>query len=159
MTGGAVLEARIEHVVGGGLGDHARGSAAETARAVMAFEAQRVDDGPTQEFAVHRTVRIMAGFAAFDADDGMFIDEGAALVLVAFDAGLFGAGGLVHHAGSHAGAPCGGEGSMRVVAIGALDDAFIDAMFDRHVELRAHGGVALVAEVLLDFGEKESGGR
>src|SRR5512141_1800304 len=45
---------------------------------------------------------------------------------------------------------------MRIVAIGALHESFIDSMLEGHRKLRAHGGVAAIAELaLLLAGKKE----
>ena len=43
---------------------------------------------------------------------------------------------------------------MRIVAIRALHDAFIHAVFEGHVELRAHWSVAVVTKRRLRFGKQ-----
>ena len=44
---------------------------------------------------------------------------------------------------------------MRIVTIGALHYAFIDAMLEGHIELCAYGRVAVVAKVRLRFRQQK----
>jgi hypothetical protein len=52
---------------------------------------------------------------------------------------------LVEHFGSLSHAEGGNEATVRVVAVGALHETLVDAVFGRQVELRPHIRVALVA--------------
>jgi len=94
-------------------------------------------------------VRLVAGGTAVHANCGVLIDKGSALIDVTFETGLFVAFHLIHHAWPRTHTPGGSEGPVRVVAIGAFDRAFIHAMLERHIKLRADGGVAGIAEVAL----------
>jgi hypothetical protein len=92
-------------------------------------------------------VRKVARFTAVDTDRGVLKQEGPALVGVALQTGLFVPKTLVHHSrpGAH---PPGRSGrTVRIVTIGARDDAFVHPVLGWHIELRAYRSMALVAEV------------
>jgi hypothetical protein len=80
----------------------------------------------------------MARFASIDADCGVFEDERTALVHVALDARLFVAESLIHHARAHAHPPGWRKYAVRVVAIRTVHEPFVNPVFGRHRELRAH---------------------
>jgi len=86
----------------------------------------------------------------------VLVNERPALIGVALQARFLIAICLIDHSRSRSHAPSRIEGSMRVVAIGALDHAFIDAVFIRHGELGANGRVAGVAKLCLLLGQQES---
>ncbi len=155
MACGAVLIARAAHVVRSGLQGDTVGFAAKCARAVVAFEAGGEDAGAAQKLGVGGAMRIVAGFAAVDAHGGMLKGERAALVGVALEAGLLIGKSVGHHAGADSHAPGGGGGSVRIVAIRTVHEAFIDAVFEGHGELRADVGMAAVAEICLLLGEQK----
>ena len=134
VASGAVPKLRIEHVVGCGLCDDAGLLAPESARAVMALEAHGKEHGTRQQASIHRAVGHVAGFATFDVYGRMLEREGPALVTVALDAHFVVAERLVHHRRTQAHTPSRGERPVRIVAIGALHESFIHAMFDGHVE-------------------------
>jgi len=100
----------------------------------------------------------VTGSAAVDAEGGVFKDKRAAFVDVAFEAGFFVLQPVGHHARAGGHAPGGGVGAMGIVAVGALHEAFVDAVFDGHGELGLNVGVAGIAEVGLRTGEKLLGG-
>ena len=102
-------------------------------------------------------MRIVAGFAPVHAQGRMFEDEWPGLITMAVYARLIAGTRLVHHTRADAGTPSRSESAVGVVTIGALNYAFVDAMLDRHVELRAHGGVALVAQIPLELCQQELG--
>ncbi len=156
MATGAVVEAGVGEVVAGSLdGDSLAGASA--AGAVVALEADGESRRGFEEAGVRRAVGLMAAFATIDADGGVFEDEGAAFVDVAFEAGLFVAECLLHHVRAGGGAPGGGRSAMGIVAVGAVHEAFVDAVFERHGELGADVGVAGVAKVGLLLGEQGFG--
>ena len=155
MAKSAFLIFRIEHIVGCGLCEDAVVFAPESPCAVVAFEAEGEDDRPAQKLSVGGPVRHVATFAAFHAHAGMFEDEGSAFIDMAFEAGFFVIESGCDERGAAAGRGCGGKSPVRVVAIGALNDAFIDAMLHRHFKLRADGGVAGIAELRLPLCEQE----
>lgn len=100
-------------------------------------------------------MRRMAGFATLHADRGMFKQKRPALIGVTVQACFFGRVRLGHHARPHAHFPSGCLRSMRIVTIGALHETLIDAVLERHVELRPHIVVARVAEIGLSLREQE----
>lgn len=132
--------------------------ATEIGSAIVALKTQREDLRTLEQTGVHTAVWDVAGGATVDTDCSVLKDEGAALVDVTLHARLFVLEAVRHHArtGRHAGGR--GVGSMGIVAIGALHEALIDAVFDGHGELRANVGVATVAEVSLRLGEELLGG-
>ena len=97
----------------------------------------------------------MAGFAAFDANGLVLIDERATLFRVALQAGLFVGERLVHHSRTGSHPPSGREGAMGVVAIGAGHEPFVDAMLEGHGKLPADIGVAAITEVSLALGQEK----
>ena len=99
----------------------------------------------------------MAGLAAVDTYPGMLEDKGAALLQVALQAGLFVALGLGDQSWPLAHAPGGGVGAVRIVAISALHDAFVHAVFEGHRELGAYLPVAIPAEIDLLLGQEKLG--
>ena len=127
------------------MGVCADGGTAEAGGSVVAFEADRGDGGAAQQFGVHRAVGGVTGFASIDADGGVFKGERATFVAVAFHAGFFVGLGVFGHARTDAHAPSGRLRAVRVVAIRALHEAFVDPMFEGHGELGFHAGVATAA--------------
>ena len=99
----------------------------------------------------------MASLAAVNADAGMFKNEGAALLNVALQAGLFVALGLRDQARTLAHAPGGGVGAVGIVAIRTLHDAFVHAVLEGHRELGADLSVAIPAEIDLLPGQEKLG--
>ena len=154
MAGGAVLVAGVGHIMRGRLGGDALAGTPEASGPVVAFQTKGEDDGPIQEPGVGRTVGGVAAVTAVDAEGGVFKQKRAAFVGVALDAGLFVGLGMLLHAGALAHPPVRGRGAMRVVAVGTLDGAFVDAVLEWHGELGFDVGVAGVAEVLLLVSEE-----
>ena len=105
--------------------------------------------GRRSSLRVHGAVRIVTGLAAFDAHRRMLEYERSALIDVALEAGLLVRDRLVHHARALSHAPGGRRSAVRIVAVGALHEAFIHAVLGGHVELRADGGMAGVAHLVL----------
>ena len=103
---------------------------------------------------VRRTVRIVAVEAVF-AHGRMFEEERAALFRMALEARLFVNERLVHHAGTGGHTPGRCEGAVRIMAIGAGHEPFVNAMLEGHGELAANVGVAAVTEVGLTLGQKK----
>ena len=96
---GAIVEARVRHIVSGKLlGDASVRPA--VARAVVTFEADREGRRPFQKARVGRAVRLMATLATIGANRCMLENERAALVDMALEAGLLIGKGLFHHAGA-----------------------------------------------------------
>ena len=113
----------------------------------MALQAKHVDVAELQQMRVGRTVRDMAGGAAFDFHGGVFEYEGAVLVDVALEAD-----GVLR--GRHADL-LGQLRAVGIVAIGALHQAFVHAMAERHRELRLLLEVAGVAKLRLSLDQQE----
>jgi len=86
----------------------------------------------------------------------VLVDEGPALIGVAFQARFFISLLLIDHVGSHAHPPACREGPVGIVAIRALDGPFVYTMLERHRELRLHRRVAGITKLGLLPGEKKS---
>jgi len=127
-----------------------RGSS-EPGRSVVAFQAHGENHGTAQQPRIRRSVRRVADLAAFHAHWRMLINKRAAFLFVAFDASFFAADDLFHHGRSRRISPRRRERTVWIMAIAAIHDAFVDAMLERHGELRAHIGVASVAQLRLRF--------
>ena len=132
--------------------------APESARAIVAFQAKRENNRTPQQFGIRGSMRGVAGVTALDAHARMLEHEGTALIDVAFEAWLLIVERRSHQCATGSGAPCRGEGvPCGIVAIRALDHAFIHAMLYRHFELRANGCMAGIAKLGLLFGQQKFG--
>jgi hypothetical protein len=140
---------RIEHIVRRRGHEYSKIFPPKRARAVVAFETNGENDWPLQQFRVGGTVRYVARVATFHTHTGMFENKGAALIRVALQTGLFVIVRRSEQTGRAASPPRGREASVRIVAIRALHDAFVDAVFDGHAELRANRLVTPVAKFTL----------
>jgi len=158
MAGGAVSIAGIGHVMRGRLRRDSVGLAAERTGTVVAFQADGKDDRALEQSSVCRTVRGVAGFAAIDADGRMFEQERPALVGVAFHAGLFVLESGFDHPRTVTGFGDAGVDAVRIVAIRARHEAFIDSVLEGLRKLGADIGVAAVTDIGL-FGGKQIPGR
>ena len=110
------------------------------ARIRVALETEQIHVAYLQHVRVRATVDQMAGRAAIDFYGRMLVDEWALLFGVALVAnGVLrrGRAHLRHHR------------SMDVVAVGALNQAFVDPMVKRHSELGLFAEVAGVAQFRL----------
>ena len=105
----------------------------------MALQADRVYCGAIEQARVRSAVREMACDAAFGFDDRMLISKRSAFFHVALGADQV----LLRRGAEVLLVKC----SVRIVAIGALDQPFLHFVMEGHVELRLGVGVALEAEV------------
>lgn len=154
----AVLITRIGHVVSAGEPGNAGAGAAKCARSVMAFQAHGEDHRASQQTGVGGTVRGVARFAAFHTHRRMLKGERPAFIKVTFQTSFF-VDVLLDHVGPGRHAPGGRRSAMRIVAIAASHEPFVDAMLEGHVELRANIGVAAVTKLRLAFGQQKFGRR
>ena len=107
----------------------------------MASQTQLVDRAVLQQPRIRRTVRCMTGRASFGFYRSVFVSKRPLLIHVALNASGVGAGresGLLQL-----------ETAMRIVTIGALHETLVDAVLKRHGELRPHGQVAGIAQIVL----------
>ena len=104
-------------------------------------------------------MRVMAGFTAFDAHGGVLEDERPAFIGMALQTRLFVPQGLFHKPWPQSHPPGGRERTVWIVAVGALHESFVDAVLDRHGELRANRLVATVTEIDLLLGQQKFGNR
>jgi len=114
------------------------------ANRAMALIAQRIDIGHIQEPRILRTVRSVATKAPLGLDRGMLKDKRSACLRMALGADriLIGCGLEVVIS----------KRAMRIVAIGALDQALVDLVVKGHIKARFDIGVALEAKGrLADF--------
>ncbi len=123
----------------------------KVAGSIVALQAKSEDLRPLQQPCVHTAMRNMAGVTAVDSHCGMLKNKGPALVYMALHAGFFVLEGMCHHARAGAHAVCRGIGSVRIMAVGALHEAFVDAMLDWHRKLGADIGMTAIAEIGLRF--------
>jgi hypothetical protein len=89
----------------------------------------------------------MAGLATIHLYRLMFEHKRSLLVRVAREANRILRRGSPHLVGPH--------GTVRIVAVGALDEAFIHSMVERHIELGFLCKMARVAKLGLSFYQKE----
>ena len=97
-------------------------------------------------------MRDVTSHAAIHAHRCVFEDERTAFIGVAVHAGLFVGLGVFYMAGTGSVGPGGLKGSMRVVAIGAVHEAFVHAMLEGHRKLGSNIQVAAGAKRGLGFG-------
>lgn len=128
VAGGAVLVSPVEHVVRTRLRLDAIALAAEIAGSVMAFQTNRERSRAPQQAGVHRPVWIVADFTTIHANRRVLENKRAAFVGMTFQAWFLVRQGLIDHSRPQTRAPGGGKGAVRIVAIRALHEAFVDAM-------------------------------
>ena len=104
----------------------------------VALIAQRRDGRHVQQTGVLGSVGRMATRASLNLDGCMFEDERPTRLGVALGANRILIGGGLQIVVA--------EGAVNVMAIAALDQAFVHLVMERHVEVRLHVGVALEAE-------------
>src|SRR5271169_5488595 len=97
----------------------------------------------------------VAALTTLYANGCVFVYEGAALVRVTLQAGLFVPFGLIDHARPRRHSGGGSEGSVGVVAVRTLDHTLIDAMLERHRELRPDSAVAAIAKFRLPLRQQK----
>lgn len=149
MTCGAVLVSGVRHIVRRTLCQDSATLAAERARSVVTFEAEREYHRPLQQPGIHRPVRAMAALTTIHANRCVLKNKRTALVCVALQARLFVALRLFHHSRAQTSPPRGRSRSVWIMAIRTLNNSLVDPVFKRHGELRSHRRVAGVAEVRL----------
>lgn len=103
---------------------------------VSTIEAKREDHRAAQRARVRGAARVLAGLAAFRSHGLSQVPRRKART-------------------SMSTSRCGRGCHVRVVAIGANHEAFVDAVFEGHGKLRAHVVVAAVAEIDLALGEQK----
>ena len=111
------------------------------------MQAKQIDVTQLEHVRIRSAVGQMAGLAPIDFDRLMLEDEGALLVNVALEADCVLRGGCAHLLGLHS--------AVHVVAIAALDEAFVHPVVERHIELSLLLKMASVAELRLRFLQKE----
>jgi hypothetical protein len=113
----------------------------------VALQAEQVDVANSQQVHVGAAMRNMTRQATFDFYGFMFENEWSLFV------GMTGkADGILRGRSAHL---LWTNGAVRIVAIGALDQAFGNAMVKRHLELCLLLQMAGVAELRLYFGKQE----
>lgn len=155
VTNRAILIPRISHVVRRGLHWNSLARPAESAGSVVTLEAKRSDRGTAQQARIGGTVGAMTGFTPVGPHCSVFECKRAALIRMTANTGLLSIVAGARHARPDTHPPTGRRGAMRIVAIGAGHEALIDAVLERHRELRSNGVVAAVTEIRLRLGEKE----
>jgi hypothetical protein len=113
----------------------------EIRRRGVALQANRVHVRSIQQTRIRTTVRRVAGNAAFGLDHIVLIHKRSSRFGVAL-----GADRILLRSRLEALAP---KRSVGVVAVGALDQAFLHLVMERHIELRLDIGVALETQLRL----------
>ncbi len=108
-----------------------------------------------EEPGIGGAVGRMAAFAALNTHRGMLVYKRPADIYMALHAGFVVAEGLRYHARPDPGAPSRVERPVRVVAIGAVDCAFVHPVVEGHIKLRLGFEVAGITEIPLLFREQE----
>ena len=93
----------------------------------------------------------MANLAALHADRRMFECEGATLIGMALNTGLFVSECLIDQSGTCGHAPGGSKRAVRVMTVTADHDALIHAVLEGHREVGPDVTVATVTELRLAF--------
>ena len=113
----------------------------------MALQAEQVDVAQFQHVGIWSTVRQMAGLTSIDLHRLVFENKRPLLVRVALEANGVLGGRSSHLVGLYR--------PVHVVAIAALDQAFIHAMMERHIELGFLLEMASVAKFRLRLDQQE----
>jgi hypothetical protein len=113
----------------------------------VALQAQQVDVAQLQHVRIWSAVHQMAGLAPINLYRLMLEYKRSLLVRVAREANRVLSGRSPHLMGP--------DGAVRIVAIGALDEAFIYSMVERHIELSFLRKMARVAKLGLSFHQQE----
>ena len=116
----------------------------------MALQAKHVHVAELEQVRVGRAMGDMAGRAAFGLDGFVLENERTVFVDVALVANGVLSGGCAHLLGRYR--------AVRVMAIATLHESLVDAMVERHGELRLLLQMAGVAELGLGLDEQELGG-
>jgi hypothetical protein len=101
----------------------------------------------------------MTGFTTLDAHRGVLEDERPAFIGMALQTRLCVLQRLFHKRWPQSHPPSGRERTVWIVAVGALHESFVDAVLDRHGELRANRLVATITEIDLLLGQQKFGNR
>jgi len=109
----------------------------------MAFEAHQIYLAAFQQSRVGRAVGRMAGDAAFGLHHRVLVDKWPCLFGMAFEAQ-----GILRRSGAQL---AGQESAVRVVAVAALHESFIDAVVKRTIELLFGFKVTAVTKLRLAF--------
>ena len=113
----------------------------------MALQAEQIDVAQFQHVGIGSAMCQMAGLTSINLHRLVLEYKGALLVGVAFEANCVLRGGSAHLFGTHR--------TVHVVAIAALDQPFIHAMMERHVELGFLLEMACVAKFGLGLYQQE----
>jgi len=149
MAACAALHSGIDHAVCRRVrhGDALAIVRGEIARARVALQAQLAHRIPGQQSARRRPVRLVAGDAAIRLPHLVLKQERALLIDMALYAGLVAARRHVEHLGSLPHAERRRKAAVRIVAVCALHEPFVNPVLGRHVEQGAHIVVARVTEL------------
>jgi hypothetical protein len=129
MASSAVSVPWVSHVVRRRLGRYAVGLAAETSGAIVAFQADREDDGPLQKAGVYRAMGRMAAFTSVNTHRGVLVEKGTAFIDVALHTRLLIVQSRIHKMRASPHLPSSRVRTMRIMAIRTRHKAFVDPMF------------------------------
>jgi len=115
----------------------------------VALQAQQVHVAQLQHVRIRSAVHQVAGLAAVNLHGRVFVHKRPLLIRVAGEADLILRRGSSHLFGPHR--------AMRVVAVGALHQALVHAVVERHIELRLLRQMARIAKLGLGLHQQEIG--
>lgn len=116
-------------------------------RSRVALQAEQIDVADFQHVRIRPAMRQMAGLASLDFHRGVFEHKRTLLVRMALEAD-----GILRRRRAHL---LGPGRAVRIVAVGALDEALVHPVMERHFKLRFLREVARVAQLRLRFYQKE----
>ena len=102
----------------------------ETHHVVMALKAKREHRWTPQQTGVRAAVRLVTHRAALDAHGRVLKSKGATLIAVALDAWDIVTKAVRDHAWRLRRTPSSQRRAVWVMAVGAIDGAFVDAVFE-----------------------------
>ena len=155
MANHAILKARLGNVMKGRVRTRdARRSRPETNHIVVAFQAHREHLRPGQQPRVRTPVRVVARRATLHPNRRMLMHKRSPLIGVAVHARDVVAQPMAHHARRVRASPSRRRRPVRVMAVGAVNRAFVDAVFERQFKARTNVAVAFVTNLTLLVGKQ-----
>lgn len=128
MASGAVSVPRVRHIVRRRLGRYAVSLATETSGAIVAFQADREDEGPLQKAGVYRAMGRMAAFTSVDTHRGVLVQKGATFIHVALHTRLLVVQSRIHKMRASPHLPGSRVRTMGIVAVRTSHKPFVDPM-------------------------------
>lgn len=126
MASGAVSVPWVCHIVRRRLGGYAVSLTAEASGAIVAFQADREDDGPLQKTGVYRAMGRMAAFTSVNTHRGVLVEKGSAFIDVALHTRLLVVQSRIHKMRASPHLPSSRVRPMGIMAVRTRHKAFVD---------------------------------